>query len=387
MSIELRVYDGVRRIAREAWDHLVGEGSPFLEHAWLASLEETECASGDEGWLPQILTAWRSGELIGAVPLYLKGNSFGEFVYDWAWADLASRLGVAYYPKLVAAIPFSPVSGERLLSAPELSEGEREEVLRLLIRASVALASELGVSGVHYLFVPEWQARLLEQEGLHLRLGHQYHWTNDGYRTFDDFLARFKAKKRTQIKRERRGVYEEAGVTVELLRGTEADEALMDHIFRFYRSTCDKFVWGRQYLNREFFRLIHARMPERLLLLVARDPEGTPVAGAFTMEKAGRIYGRYWGCDEEIKFLHFEVCCYAPVDYAIAHGMTVMEPGAGGGHKYLRGFEPTRTWSAHWIADPRLRAILARHLEGERVAVEREIEAMSAQSPLTRSAK
>lgn len=387
MSIELRVYDGVRRVAGAEWDRLVGAGSPFLEHAWLASMEEAKCAAGQEGWIPQILTAWRGDALIGAVPLYIKGNSFGEFVYDWAWADLASRLGVAYYPKLVAGIPFSPVSGERLLTEPTLSEGEREELLRLMIRASVALAKELGLSGVHYLFVPEWQAKLLAEEGLMIRFGHQYHWTNEGYGDFDDFLGRFKAKKRTQIKRERRGVYEESGVTVEMLRGTEVDEAVMDHVFRFYHSTCDKFVWGRQYLNREFFRMVHARMPERLLILLARDKGGTPVAGAFTLEKAGRIYGRYWGCDEEIKFLHFEVCCYAPVAHAIEHGMQVMEPGAGGGHKYLRGFEPVKTWSAHWIADPRMRALLDRHLEAERAAVDREIVAMRAQSPLVHPIK
>lgn len=381
-SWELRVVESALRVDAARWDALDGGGSPFLSHAWLAAMEEAGCAAPEQGWLPQFLLAERGGELLGAIPLYVKGNSFGEFVYDWAWADLAARLGVAYYPKLIASSPFSPTSGPRILLHPGLGPEERAEVLRLLIRAAVQLADELGVSSLHFLFVPEEHARVMEAEGLMLRLGHQYHWVNEGYENFDDFLGRFRSKKRVQIKRERRGALEEAGVSVELRRGRELSAAEMDDVFRFYASTCDKFAWGRQYLNRDFFARVHRTMPDDVVAILARRASGEAVGGAFTLERGGRLYGRYWGCDEEVRFLHFEVCCYAPVEWAIREGIRTFEPGAGGGHKYTRGFEPVRTWSAHWVREPRLDGVLRRHLVQERAAVEAEIQRLLEESPL-----
>ena len=390
MSIEklkFQISDSLEPVPAEAWDRLVGEeGTPFMEYAWLRGLEVTGCVDPEVGWMPQIVTAWeeRDGEadrLVGAVPLYLKGNSRGEFVYDWAWADLARRVGVPYYPKMIAAVPFSPVSGARLLTNPDLSEEERGVVLRAIVQVSIQLAREMGVSGLHFLFVTPEHARLLEDEGLMIRNHYQYHWRNEGYDTFDDFLGRFKSKKRNNIKRELRDV-SDAGVTFETRTGAELDDALMDHLFAFYTSTCDKFVWGQTYLNRPFFEHVRAHMPERLLMFLARDGGGDPVAGTFNLFKGDRMYGRYWGCHREIEFLHFVTCCYEPIDYAIQRGIKHFEPGQGGHHKYKRGFEPVKTWSAHWIADPRMAALLKQHLRQEREAVDEEIARMLSESPL-----
>jgi predicted N-acyltransferase len=364
-----------------AWDGLVGAGTPFLEHAWLRSLEEARCAIPEEGWLAQLLTAHDGEKMVGALPLYVKGNSFGEFVYDWSWADLAARMGVAYYPKMIVASPFSPVSGERILTSDDLSDDARERTARSLIRAALAIADGNGVSGLHFLFVPPWQAKLLEEEGFFLRHSLQYHWKNRDYGTFDDFLAGFSSKRRAAIRRERREVAK-SGIVLESKRGDELDSATVDKIFEFYTSTTDKFVWGRRYLNRELFGQVVETMPDRVRAILARDGDGDLVAGTFNMVKGDRFYGRYWGATRDVRFLHFEACYYYPIEMAIAEGLEHIEPGAGGEHKYVRGYEPTRTTSAHWIGNPRLASVLTDYCLREGKAVDDEIESMLECSPI-----
>ena len=366
----------------DQWDALVGpQGSPFLEYAWLRGLETCGCVEPDEGWLPQILTAWRDDALIGAIPLYVKGHSHGEFVYDWSWANFAEQLGVPYYPKLIAAVPFTPVTGERLLVHPDLSERTRQKVFHALIDGALTWAQDTGVAGLHFLFIPRWQADLLEERGLLIRHAFQYHWNNAGYRTFDDFLARFRARKRTQIKRERRGLTD-AEVTLEFHTGADITEEHIHWVRHFYKQTCQKFgPWTDQYLKDAFFDHIRAAFAHRTQLVLARDKGGRPLAGTFSLHKGDRLYGRYWGCDEDIPFLHFNTCYYAPIERAIELGVKVYEPGAGGHHKYKRGFEPTLTYSAHWLADTRLSGILSNFLARESAAVHKEVAHLKTRLP------
>lgn len=383
-ALEIRISNNLEHIQAQDWDQMVGDGSPFLEYAWLRGLETTGCLLPEYGWLPQILSVWRDDTLQGAIPLYIKGNSYGEYVYDWSWANVAAQLGVPYYPKLIAAVPFTPVSGSRLLTRPGLHEEERKEVLTTLIRGALTWASQSEATGLHFLFVPEWQADLLEKEGFQIRYAHQYHWQNKGYRDFDHFLASFRSKKRVQIRRERRGVRDQ-DITFDLYRGDDLTGEIIDLAYQFYRDTCRKFGhWNRQYLNRAFFTHVHQHMPHRLQVMIARTPDGEPVAGTLTLRKGDRWYGRYWGCREDLRYLHFETCYYKPLELAIQEGIQAYEPGAGGGHKYHRGFEPTLTRSAHWLADPTLSSVIGRFLEQESEAVKEEVEHLQGHSPLIR---
>ncbi len=379
-TIRIETHEGVGELDPDAWNRLVGDGSPFLDHGFLSLLEETGCTGHEAGWLPMILTATRipadaaedaPGELVGALPIYIKTNSAGEFVFDWGWADAAHRAGIPYYPKAVVAVPFTPVTGTRLLVDPE--DPLADELSRALVGAALGMAKRSGLSSVHFNFVLEREVAALEHAGLPTRFGMQYHWYNGEergeqgpYPDFDAFLQRFRAKRRANIRRERRKLAE-SGVRVRAVQGDAIDEALMDHVFRCYKSTVDKFHWGRQYLNREFFLRLPERARDHLHIVVASDGRGD-FAAAFNMLKAGRLYGRYWGCTREVPFAHFEVCMYYPIEWCIQNGVGVFEPGAGGEHKYERGFEPTKTFSAHYIVEPALdhaiRDFLARERDG-----------------------
>ncbi len=376
--VEISIVDDIDEISASAWDALVLDGNPFVSHAWLRAMEVTQCAAPEEGWMPQHLVARLDGEVVGAVPLYVKGNSYGEYVYDWAWADLAARMGVHYYPKVIAASPFSPVSGSRLLV------GDREQSDAVRDALAVALRSvggDDGLSGVHVLFCPEPEARALERRGFVLRTAHQYHWFNHGYASFDEFLARFRSKRRREIRRERRRV-QEAGYRVEVVRGDEATVEQMDDAFSFYASTCDRYVWGRQYLNREFFEEVQGTMSERIRLFFAQDSSGRRVAGTFNLAGPTRLFGRYWGARVEVPHLHFETCYYRMIEVAIEEGLEAIEPGAGGDHKYARGFEPVTTWSAHHLTDPQFDHVIRRYLSRERDAVECMVDEMKERGPL-----
>jgi hypothetical protein len=363
----LRLLQRVREVPAEAWDALLREeSSPFVEHRWLDMLEETGCVGDDTGWLPAHLSIWRGDTLVAAAPSYLKGNSEGEFVFDWSWADFAQRQGIRYYPKIVVAVPFTPATGDRVLVA---AGEDRVAMTRLVAHAAREWCGRVKASSVHALFPREPEADSWEAAGYLRRAGFQFHWFREGAADFDQFLSRFNSKRRNQIKRETRGV-REAGLRVETLAPEEHTPGVAREMHALYASTIDKHgPWGRLYLNERFFAAVIDRFRDRLAWVIARDASNAVVAGAFNVRKGRTLYGRYWGTRVEIPFLHFETCYYAGIRYCLAQGIDVFEPGAGGEHKRARGFVPTLTHSAHWLADRRLRAALTPWLEreGERV--------------------
>jgi predicted N-acyltransferase len=375
--VEVETLSGVRELRAAEWNELVGDESPFLEWEWLASLEEAGCVGGSSGWTPRPIVARERGRLVAAVPLYVKTHSEGEFVFDWGWADAAERAGIPYYPKLLVGVPFTPVTGARLLVAPGESRGDW---LPRLGSALVDLCRENDLSGVHVNFCRRDEAAALRELGFELRIGVQYHWKNAGYGCFDDWLARFRSKRRNQIRRERREV-QEAGVRVETLAGAAIPDVLFEPMFRFYLSTVRARVWGRQYLNRKLFGLLRERFRERLCFVVASAGD-EPIAGTFNVAKGDALYGRYWGATREVRNLHFEVCYYAAVEHCIARGLARFEPGAGGDYKQARGFDGEPTYSVHWLAEPRLRAAVARFLADERERAEGGIEWLREHSAL-----
>jgi len=370
-GIEIRVTPRIREIAPQAWNALVGPlDSPFVRHEWLLSLEDAKCVEPKLGWLPQHITVWKDDVLVAAAPAYVKGTHEGEFVFDHAWHRVADRLGIEYYPKLIVAVPFTPATGRRLLAG----SGDDAPLYRSLLAEGIrAVTDKLGLSSAHVLFPLAEESASLADDAFVPRLGVQFHWKNDGYATYDDFLASMNAKRRHQLKRERREV-RASGVTVQTFRGKEITEEVLDAMVRFYGSTCDKFrPWTRQYVNRTFFELVIERMGDAIEIVAAKDGDRL-IAGAFNVSGSERLYGRYWGADEERPFLHFDVCYYHSVEDCIARKIQVFEPGAGGEHKVPRGFVPTVTHSAHHIEDPRLLEIVKDHLMRERAAVREHIE-------------
>lgn len=375
--MEVRGWAGVAEIDSAAWDLVVGDAPPFLEHAFLKALEDTTCVGPTTGWYPAPITVHDdAGTLIGAAPAYLKTHSMGEFVYDWSWADAARQFGVDYYPKLIIAAPFSPVPGPRLLVAQHLGDIEATKVRKLLLAAALQLAQDNKCSGVHMLFCTDEERQLAESMGFFHRLGTQLHWSNDDYAGFDDFLGRFKSKKRNQIRRERRKV-SEAGITVANVAGNDIADWQWDHAHPLYCRTVDQFFHGRRYLSREFFQALYATQRDRLQLVLAHV-DGAPrnvVAGAINFQKAGKRHGRYWGTYKDVDCLHFEVCSYASVDDCIQTGLSVFEAGAGGyGHKYGRGFLPAYVNSAHAVFNQGFSNALQAFCQREAAAVREEAE-------------
>ncbi len=367
--LELRVLERIRDVPEEAWNALVREdSSPFVEHAWLSCLEEAGCTGAAAGWIPRHLALYDGSDLVAAAPAYLKTNSEGEFVFDWSWADLASRLGLDYYPKLVVAVPFTPAPGHRVLWHPARDRGE---TIAIFAQATRALVSELGLSSAHVLFPNEDEARIWGDAGFTIRHGVQYHWHNrpePPFESFEDFLATLPQKKRTQIRRERKQPAMD-GVTIETLRPAQLTADVADTMYELYLTTVDKYFYGRRYLKRKFFQLVRTRFADRLSWVVAKK-DGDIVASAFNVKKGDTLYGRYWGTTVDLPFLHFNVCYYHGVEEAIRERLARFNPGAGGEHKRVRGFVPTKTFSAHHIADPRFRGIIDAHLERERRAID-----------------
>lgn len=379
MPIRVEVRDSLGDVDPVAWDALVGGGSPFLEWAWLASLEEARCVGPATGWIPQHLTMWDGERLVGACPVYLKGHSDGEFVFDHAWAAAAERAGIRYYPKLLVAVPFTPATGQRFLVHPDT---DRPSAVRMLGSALKDLCTGDGISSVHVNFCLPDEARLLASLGFVRRTGYQFQWVNAGWRTFDDYLGAFRSKRRVQIKRERRELAAQ-GIEICAHMGEELGGELFRPMFNLYRSTVDKYYWGRRYLNMELFELLRRRWRERLCFILARRSRGI-VAGTLNVRKGPVLYGRYWGTFEELRYLHFNVCYYAAIDYCLREGIERFEPGAGGEFKYLRGFDARLTESMHFMADARLNEAVHRYLKEERRAVAGEVTWLGQQSPLKR---
>ncbi len=381
MGRSIEVADGVASIPRDAWNALVGDASPFLEWEWLATLEHAGCVAPAAGWQPRPLLLREDGRLVGACPLYVKQHSEGEFVFDWGWADAAQRAGIAYYPKLLVGVPFTPVAGPRFLVAPGTPRAEATARLAAGLRQ---LCDANGLSGVHVNFCLDEEARALADAGWLLRVGLQYHWHNAGYATFDDYLAHLRSKRRNQVRRERRGVREQ-GVEIAVLRGDAIPDELFDPMYRCYRATVDAHFYGRRYLNRRFFELLGERFRERLCFVVARRG-GEIVAGTTNVVKGDALYGRYWGGLEAVRYLHFDVCYYAAIEHCIERGLARFEPGAGGDYKFLRGFDPQPTWSVHYLADARLAHAVGRYLEAERADAHHTIDVLHRHSQLKRGA-
>ncbi len=364
-ALELRTLASIDELDAAEWNALAGCEQPFLRHEFLAALEHSAAVGPGTGWLPRHLVLRRAGGgLAGALPLYLKDDSWGEFVFDFAWADAYRRAGLNYYPKLVAAVPFTPVTGARLLLAPD---GDAPALRQRLLSGARELAVEIGASSLHLLFPPATEARELAGRELLLRKDCQFHWQNRNYADFDAFLAGFSASKRKKVRRERRRV-REAGVEFSWLGGAELDAADWRAILPLY---ADSF-WrrGREpYLNEAFFREIAARLPEQLLVIMARH-RGQLIGVAICFRDRQALYGRYWGSSGRYHSLHFETCYYQGIEYCIHAGLRRFEPGTQGEHKISRGFAPVPTWSLHWLADPQFAAAVAAYLQREREYVD-----------------
>jgi predicted N-acyltransferase len=356
---------GIGQIPADSWNRLHGTHYPFMRHEFLLALEESGCASVATGWSPCHLTVHNDQqELVGALPLYRKTNSFGEFVFDWAWADAYRRAGLHYYPKLVAAVPYTPATSTRLLHAPG---ADRSEVQQLLLGTALALTRQSAASSLHVLFPEPDELPLFSAAGMSLRKDCQFHWHNRGYACFEDFLGGFTAEKRKKTRRERRRVAE-AGISFEHLGGHQIDAELWKQLMPIYASSFLRR--GRTpYLNEDFFRRIGATLPDNLLVILARR-QREPVAAAICYRSADTLYGRYWGSTGDFHSLHFETCYYQGIEYCIANGLQAFEPGTQGEHKLARGFAPTETWSAHWLSHPQFAAAIDNYLERERAHID-----------------
>jgi predicted N-acyltransferase len=372
--MRLQVLDSIASVPREAWDALLDEAAtPFVRWDFLEALEATKCASPRSGWVPRHLAAYRDGQLVAAAPAYVRTGSDGDFARDWGWASAASRAGLAYYPKLAVTVPFTPCSGRRILVA----RGEdRERSVAAIAGLARDLCRREHLGSLQVLFPLAEEADELERAGLALRIDHQFHWQNDGYRTFDEFLARFRSKDRNAIKREMRAPAEQ-GIEIRTVRGEELrarSAEVAREAYALHRSTIDKLMWGRGWLNQAFYERIFSRLHEHVEMVEARKDKRL-VAGAFNVVSTDRLFGRYWGAFEEHPFLHFNVCLYHSVQDCIARGLRAFEGGAGGEHKLSRGFLPAETFSAHAFSDPRLdramREALSAELDERRSALAR----------------
>jgi predicted N-acyltransferase len=375
-AITVRLVEQIADIDGPAWDACAGATNPFLSHAFLHAVEASGSATADTGWQPQHLIAEDSrGQVVGVVPMYLKSHSYGEYVFDHGWADAYRRAGGRYYPKLQVAVPFTPVTGPRILVG---ARDDGAAIRAALIGALAEVARRRRVSSLHATFCTEEEARDFEAGGFLIRTGCQYHWENRGYRGFDDFLAALSHGKRKSIRKERREVAE-SGVELVQLTGAELRAEHWDAFFRFYTATGNR-KWGSPYLTHDFFHRLGASLADRVLLVMARH-RGRWVAGALNLIGGDTLYGRNWGCTADFRFLHFEACYYQALDFAIARGLARVEAGAQGEHKIQRGYLPTPTHSAHWIADQGFRDAVAQFLKRETVLMRQEIAELAAHSP------
>ncbi|HBN50993.1 MULTISPECIES: GNAT family N-acetyltransferase [Thalassospira] len=370
MPAEIRTVTDIHEIGETDWDKCAGTANPFVSFAFLSAMEDSGSANADTGWQPFHLVVTDDDDTVaGIVPLYVKSHSYGEYVFDWSWAEAYERAGGRYYPKLQAAVPFSPVPGPRLLIRSDHPDTDR--VRTLLIGALCALPERLGIASLHVTFCSGDESRAMEDAGFLPRTGIQYHWYNRGYDSFDDFLGALNSRKRKNLRKERKQV-RDAGYSFEVLSGDDLKAAHWDRFYAFYHDTSDR-KWGQAYLTREFFDLLHERVRDRTVL-VAAFRDGDMVAGALNLIGTETLYGRNWGTVDRTPLLHFETCYYQAIDIAIERGLKTVEAGAQGEHKIQRGYEPVLTHSAHLIVDAGLRNAVARFLDQERhhIAQDRE---------------
>ena len=380
MSLTAEFLTSLQGIDRELWNAVTGVDYPFLRHEFLLGLEQTGCTTADSGWQPCHLVVRNGARPVAVMPLYLKSHSYGEYVFDWSWADAWQRSGLQYYPKLLTAIPFTPATGPRLCCTPEL---DLKEAWGFARQAVQQLAREKAISSWHVLFPEQAVSEHLLQAGLHQRSASQFHWFNRGYADFDDFLATLTSRKRKSLRRERRRVQEQ-GLTLRTLVGDAIREVDWDRFHHFYQLTYAKRSGHGGYLTREFFTRTAASLGDQVLMVLA-DVGNEPVAGALYFRSRDTLYGRYWGCRQEFDCLHFEACYYQGIEFCIANGLQHFDPGAQGEHKIQRGFEPVKTFSNHWIADPRLSAAVGDFTRQESRHVEDYMSAASTLLPFRQS--
>ena len=370
-QLTVKLGGSVGAFCGDSWDALVPDGNPFMRHGFLTALEDSGSVGEGTGWQPApIVIEDEKSQLVAALPAYLKGHSQGEYVFDHSWADALERAGGRYYPKLQIAAPFTPATGPRLLL-------HDETLAAPLLSAAEQLCAQNGFSGAHATFIAAEQTPLFQKAGWLIRHDIQFHWSNRGYRSFEDFLAQLSSRKRKDIRKERAAA--QAEVEIVHLRGADIRAEHWDHFWRFYQDTGAR-KWGSPYLTRTAFDLIHEGLGEAVLLILALQ-DGLPIAGAMNVIGNDTLYGRYWGCTREVRFLHFELSYYQAIDAAIELGLSRVEAGAQGGHKLARGYEPAKTSSAHWIADAGFRAAIADFLERERAGVASDANYLKTRTP------
>jgi len=376
ISLTTRVVRSISEIPEPVWNQCTVSSHPFILYNFLLSLEESKSAVPETGWTPQHLLLYSKSEVIGTMPMYIKEHSAGEYVFDHGWAEAFHRAGGRYYPKLQVSVPFTPVTGPRLLISPDFKN--QDEGKRTLALAATEHCKKIGASSLHFTFPTKQESKLLGDIGMLRRTGIQFHWRNLGYKSFDDFLTTLSSSKRKQIRRERRGAIE-SGIKISVLSGDDIKDHHWDSFYLFYTNTSLK-KWGTPYLTREFFSLIGKRISNQIILVLA-ERDGLPIAGALNFLGNNTIYGRNWGCIEEHKFLHFEVCFYRIIDFAITNKIKKVEAGAQGPHKLSRGYLPIATYSNHWIEHKGLRHAISQYLSKETTALDWEIKALEEHSP------
>jgi len=378
-ELSIKILRKISEVKQPDWDALVEGGSPFVKWDWLDSLEQTGCVNERSGWLPHYLIVERGEAIVAACPMYLKLHSMGEFVFDYEWADAAYRLGIQYYPKLLVGVPFTPVTGQRFLTA---SGEQRKDLVRLMGQALGKIAVDNKISSVHVNFCLEDERDALATVGFLTRTGLQFHWQNRGFSSFDDYLGSFRSDRRNKIKRERREMNQRK-ISIRAIEGEELTQAHLRTMFRLYKSHIDRLYYGHQYLTREFFDEMSRRFTAHVCLILA-EKGGKTIAGTFNICDDAALYGRYWGAFEEHPFLHFNVCYYSAIEHCIRKGWQRFEAGAGGSFKQLRGLDPEPTGSMHYIVQDKFRHAVARFLAQEREFVNQKREKLLDNSQLKR---
>lgn len=349
--------------------------NPFLSHQFLNALEQSGCATAETGWQAQHIILYRGDVIVGVMPLYLKSHSHGEYIFDHQWANAYHNAGGSYYPKLQSSIPFTPVTGRKIM----VLQGENAEIIQEhLLQAAVSLAEKLALSSLHVTFAEKSEWEFMADRGFLKRIDQQFHWLNDGYSTFDDFLSALSSRKRKNIRKERKLAVAD-DIEIEILSGKDITEDHWDHYFAFYMDTGHR-KWGQPYLNRLFFSLLNEKISEQIVLFMCKR-NNKYIAGALNLLSDDTLYGRYWGALENHRYLHFEVCYYQAIEYAIHHGLKKVEAGAQGEHKLARGYLPTSTYSAHWINNPSFRNAIADYLVHERDAILQDQEFLTSLAP------
>ena len=374
-NISIQVITKISDIPSEDWDACAGKSNPFVSHAFLYALEESGSVTDKTGWLPQhLLVNDKNDQVVACMPIYLKNHSYGEYIFDWGWAEAYNRAGGAYYPKLQAAVPFTPATGPRML----VKDGYSDRYYQVLMSGMIQLAQKHKVSSLHITFPPKDQWDRFGESGFIKRISKQFHWENKGYTDFDDFLSELTSRKRKSIKKERRQVRDQ-GIQLKRLTGEELTEDYWDVFYQYYLNTIDRKM-GHSYLTRDFFSILGETMSDLAMLVIA-EHQGKRVAGALNLIGSDTIFGRNWGCSEDFKFLHFEACYYQAIDFAIENKLKWVEAGAQGPHKIQRGYLPREVYSAHWIADPKFRGAVEQFIDQERKDINYEINSLMEYSP------